>query len=506
MLSLLIAAAAASAAPLREAERVFLEFRDADDRARVSPSPHRSHVRDLRAAQARAGLAAIDDARLGDDDRRALEAMRRALAPVPAVADDLARRTYDAFRKAAEAIPFDGEVLDRLTIGARLATEPDPARRKLLFYALAPVWASVAGRPGTQSPYAELVKQRIEAWGRDPRGSPLEAEARAWGLEPAQLESWFVKILEAWRDHAVGPATIEPWDWAYVNGAADRALDAALPKNRMVDVARRYYRDLGVDPSDLGIELDLAPRRGKDPVAFTDFVRRGREVRGRWKRGQFVVSASYRTGGLGLLYELMHEMGHAAHLAAIRARPAENDWPDSDVLTESVADMLGVTAYDEGFQRRYVGTAADPSDSARACLSSYVMDVAWALLEIRAHREPFADPNALWTEIASRYLGIAPHPEIAWWATRGQLVGAPGYMTNYAMGAVLTEALRARVAEVRGRDAFEAPSSALYSWLSDQLFRFGQARASRTLVEEFLGAPPDPAPLVGRISSVGPPR
>ena len=45
-----------------------------------------------------------------------------------------------------------------------------------------------------------------------------------------------------------------------------------------------------------------------------------------------------------------------------------------------------------------------------------------------------ADPNAVWTDITSRYLHVIPHPELAWWAVRVQLVDKPGYMVNYGLG------------------------------------------------------------------------
>jgi len=53
------------------------------------------------------------------------------------------------------------------------------------------------------------------------------------------------------------------------------------------------------------------------------------------------------------------------------------------------------------------------------------MDTAWALFEIRMHREPDADPNAVWTEITRRYFRIRPHPELSWWAVRASSSACP---------------------------------------------------------------------------------
>jgi len=394
--------------------------------------------------------------------------MRRALSPQTEEDDAFSRSVYVAFGRAAEAIPYEGETLDRLTVLNRLAAEPGADRRKALFAALQPVWVSLAGKPGEPSPYGELIKRRREIWSRRVDGSPFDGKAKEWGLSPDELESWLTRVLVAWRDAAVSGPPVEPWDWYYANGAADRALASRLPLETTIAIAIRYDGDLGASPKRLGVALDLKPRRGKDPVAFTDFVRHGQYENGVWRRGEFRVSASYREGGLANLYELMHELGHGVHIAAIRARPAFCDWPDSDVLTEALADVLGVTAYEPAWQRRAIGAEAAPLDAQRARLAGAMLDVAWALLEIRAHRDPAIDPSALWAEITSSYLGIAAHPELPWWA-------------------ILAEALRARVRELRGPHAFENPSPTLYAWLSDRLYRCGLERPSRELVVGFLG-------------------
>ena len=54
--------------------------------------------------------------------------------------------------------------------------------------------------------------------------------------------------------------------------------------------------------------------------------------------------ATYRTGGLDNLNELLHETGHAVHIAAIHTRPAFADWPDSDPLT---VENLASTIYNQ---------------------------------------------------------------------------------------------------------------------------------------------------------------
>ncbi|HKN46340.1 MAG TPA: hypothetical protein VJ144_00085, partial [Candidatus Polarisedimenticolia bacterium] len=294
----------------------------------------------------------------------------------------------------------------------------------------------------------------------------------------------------------------EPWDFSYAAGKAARDLASKVPVGSLRLLNDRFYKDLGADPVALHIQYDLEPRDGKDPVAFTTFGIRPRLRAGAWTPGEPWVFASYRVGGLDNLEELLHETGHAVHIAAIRARPAFEDWPDSDLFTEAIADIAALEVYEPGWQRKYLGAAASLADALRDKYAGIVMDTAWALFEIRMHRNPAQDPNLLWTEITGRYLGIKPHPDRAWWAVRGQLINLPGYMLNYAAGAILIADLRARTKALHGEYGRGDP--AWYPWVAERLYRFGLERPARAVIEDFLGRPPDPKALLADLRRAGP--
>ncbi|MCI0372701.1 MAG: hypothetical protein L0214_15315, partial [candidate division NC10 bacterium] len=130
------------------------------------------------------------------------------------------------------------------------------------------------------------------------------------------------------------------------------------------------------------------------------------------------------------------------------------------------------------------------------------MDVAWALFELRMQRDPAADPNAVWTALTGDFLRIRPHPEWSWWAMRGQLVDSPGYMMNYAAGAILIAAIRARTRELHG--PFLEGDPGWYGWVAPRLFRFGLARPTRQVIEEFLGEAVSPAALLADMRRMAP--
>jgi hypothetical protein len=258
---------------------------------------------------------------------------------------------------------------------------------------------------------------------------------------------------------------------------------------------------LGADLRALGVRYDLGPREGKTPVAFTTFGARARRRDGRWTRAEPWVFATYRDGGLDNLNELLHETGHAVHIAAIRTRPAFADWPDSDPLSEAIGDFVALDVYEPAWQARWLGDSVPLAVGLRGRYAVIVLDVAWALFEARMLRDPEADPNAVWTAITGEYLRIRPHPELSWWAMRGQLVDAPGYMMNYAFGAVLIAAIRERTRLLRG--PFAPGDSSWYAWVAPRLFRYGVERASEEVLSEFLGGPVTVEPILRDMRRMG---
>lgn len=460
-------------------------------------------------------IEAVDSGPLPAEDRRALAHMRRTLggdlAPVPLAApptaaaerqpdcrydpqafphaDSLRARVYACYAWAQHHVIVGSDTLDRLTVYGELARVEDRERRRRLFLALDPVWRSINADNLPASPYRRLIA--LDA----ARGGELPAvrEARLAGVPPDSLEPWLLAVLAAWRA-AVPDSVIEPWDWYYLAGRPARELGSRVSRDRLVGLNVAVYRAVGADIGALNVRYDLEPREGKTPVAFCTFGARPRFVGGRWTPGEPSVFATYRTGGLDNLAELLHETGHAIHIAAIRTRPAFTDWPDSDPFTEAVADFIALDVAEPAWQQRWLGDSVPLADGLRARYGGIVLDVAWSLFELRMLRDPSADPNEVWTRLTSEYLRIRPHPELSWWAMRGQLVDAPGYMMSYAIGAMLIAALRARTVERHGPWIRGDPS--WYPWVSRTLFRYGLERPTREVVEEFLGGPVTPAALL----------
>jgi hypothetical protein len=512
---------------LAVAESLYADLRDVRDRINVTlasgtaahPASSIGAYNDLR-RKVSDRLAAIDSAALTATDARALGAMRQTLArdldslPLPTTAvsapakpscsfdpgavarlsnglDSLRVRMYDCYAWAQSHVVVGTDTLDRLSVLAALGRTENSERRRALFLGLDPVWRSMNGDNGPASPYRRLIRDEVRR--RNGAAPAALEQARASGVPPDSLEHWLRTILEGWRD-ATADSLSEPWDWYYQTGRASRALSGRISRARLTELNRAVYRSLGADLESLRVQYDLSPREGKTPVAYTTFGARPRFMNGHWRPGEPWVFATYRTGGLDNLNELLHETGHAIHIAAIRTRPAFADWPDSDPFTEAVADFMALEVYEPAWQQRWLGDSVPLAEGLRGRYGGIVMDVTWALFEIEMQRDTTADPNLLWTSLTRDYLHIRPHPELSWWAMRGQLIDAPGYMMNYAAGAILIAAIRDRTRKLHG--PFTQGDLNWYRWIALRLYRFGLERPTRKVIEEFLGGPVSPAAIL----------
>jgi hypothetical protein len=455
---------------------------------------------------------------LSNGDTRAIAAMRKqmkaftgggALLSPGAKCQDTARKdiAYPHLKSALVAcfveignsLSFEGGKINRVSALELLHEISDPGRRKAVFLAFVPLWRAINGNNEPDSPYRRMITGAAAEAAKN--GSEIDNAARDVGIDPPEVEHWLVQILDAWRESSAADVMIEPWDFRFRAGEADRLLGTYIPRESLQPINHRYYRDLGADLEQMGTLYDLAPRPEKTALAYTEFVTHGRMVNGVWKSTVARVSAPYERGGLFVLNELVHENGHVVNITAIRNRPAFVDWP-SDLFAEAFADVPAWSTYEPVWQRRYLGHEVPEQLSLRALYSAVMLDVAWSLFEVRMFRAPMTDPNALWTEITSRYLHIVPHPEFSWWAVRVQLADLPGYMVNYGFGAILTAEMREHISEALG--AFDAGDSRWYGWLSEHLLRYGSERDTRTLMQDFLGRPVSPQALLEQIHRLKP--
>lgn len=403
----------------------------------------------------------------------------------------LRRAIFEAWGAAMADLRIDGERMDRLTVAARLGREEDPAARRRLFLGMVPGWAVLDGPGGPgdpDGPYRRLLRDAGARWRR--AGSPIAANAAALGMDPESVEPTMRRILATFRSAAMPDGLVEPWDYRYVAGGLARRLDPAVPVDRLLPINDAHLAAIGADPAVLGIRYDVFPRPGRPliPTAFTTNLDIARRTPAGWRAATPWVFATYAEGGLGNLEELLHESGHALHVAAIRSRPALfAGAPDTAAFAEAIADVVGWTTHEPAFLARHLGAVVSDREAVVARYGSVMLDVAWTLFEIEVHRHADRPPNDAWAEIVERDLGIVGHPEWSWWAHRGQLIEGPGYLANYALGAVMVAAVRARIRELRGDWSTGDPG--WYAFVSERLLRWSGGRPPKAVLTELLGGP-----------------
>jgi Peptidase family M3 len=464
-----------------------------------------------------AALAKLPNDGLPRTDARAAALMRAGLSDFPADASTLSPSSkcknaqnpdldyialraalYSCFDELGNNLQFEGATVNRVSAFSMLEQIKEPERRKKMFLAFSPLWEASNGKDQRDSPYRRMIAMASADAAKNK--SAVIAAAESLGVQPADVEAWLGQILDTWRQVS-GERQIEPWDYRYAAGETGRQLDQTIPREGLRTISERYYHDLGADLNQLGVLFDLDPRPGKAPLAYTDLLQCGRMVNGAWRPAIARISASYGRGGLSNMLELVHEEGHAVHFVAVRARPAFT-YNDSLLFIEAFADVPSWSVYQPAWQQKYLGKSSSQSASLRNLFSGVMLDVAWALFEIRMLHNPAADPNAVWTDITSRYLHIVPHPEYSWWAVRVQLMDSPGYMVNYGLGAVITAEIRERIRQSIG--PFDAGNPRWYSWTSEHLLRIGGEVETQELLRGFLGHPVSPQPLIDDIRRLAP--
>jgi hypothetical protein len=524
-------AAPSSASTLTRLESAYAEFNDAAGVVGLIDSDPARHAHGYggrsraswvalyrgQRAQLLHGLRQLGTGDLSTTDRRAVLLMQEALtasaaapaSPAPTGHCEDAQRRGSALRAQQQALyacfvelgnrlSFENVRVTRVDALALLSTMPEPARRRALFMAFQPLWHALNGSDEPDSPYRRMIRQAATHPTTD--SSPIELAARTVEVPVEETERWLVSILDAWRQVS-GDSAVEPWDFRFQANTGVSALSELIPVDGMQQLNQRYYADLGLDLARAGVIYDLQPRIGKAPLAYSDFVIRGRLQEDTWQPTIARVSASYAHGSLGELNELVHENGHAAHMLALRTRPAFMDLGDP-LFYEAFADVPSWSVYEPRWQLKYLGRSASESDSMRALYAGVILDAAWALFDLRMLRHPDTDPNQLWTDITQRYLHIRPHPGFSWWAMRVQLVDVPGYMVNYGLGSVITADLRERIERELG--PFQTGEPRWFAWLGQNLLASGEEHPSTDLLRKFLGRPVSPDALLRQLRRVSP--
>lgn len=434
---------------------------------------------------------------------------RPNLLPEPVI-EDLVRRSNEiqaefyTFRAQLEGRPVtNNEILDVLR------GERDEARRRAAWEASKQIAPRVAGRlrdlvearnrAARSLGFRDYYRMRMELQEIDEdellavfdelRRRTDEPFATAKAEIDARLAERYGTRLDALRPwHYEDPFFQE----APLSG--ELGLDVYFKGRDLLEIADRFYRDIGLPIRDVLDRSDLYERAGKDQHAYCTNIDREGDVR-------ILCNLKDDDRWMGIL---LHELGHAAYEVFM---PASLPWlvrqPAHIATTEAIAMFMDRLTYDVDWLQRAAG--ASPADSAetrkrasQALRFEMLLTARWVLVMTYFERALYADPqrddlDTLWWDLVEELQLLArPAGRAAPdWASKIHLTVAPVYYHNYLLGELIASQLGATVRrDILGDNAPRgyAGCTELGDYLRARVFAPGASQHWQTLMERATGS------------------
>lgn len=382
----------------------------------------------------------------------------------------LSNKVEKAFNVARAQV--DGKELKDSEVRRVLKESKDSGRRKAVWEAAKVVGATVA------ADLKELVKERNEAARQlgfpnyhalqlhlnEQNGADvlrlfdeLDAMTRApFAAAKAELDEKLAK------DCGVKPSDLMPWhyhDPFFQEAPAVYAvsLDQPYLKADLLQLARDFYKGIGLPIADVIARSDLYEKPGKSPHAFCTDIDREGDVRVLAN----IVPNEYWMG------TMLHELGHSVYSS--KNIPASLPYllrTEAHILTtEGVAMMFERFSKQSNWLDKMGVKIENPAEfdsTARKVRRNQLLIFSrWCQVMLRFEKSMYENPdqdlNALWWDLVARYqlLKKPLNRNAPDYASKIHIVVAPVYYHNYQMGQLFASQLhRAIVKELYpGADA-----------------------------------------------------
>ncbi|MBI4277043.1 MAG: hypothetical protein HY660_01185 [Armatimonadetes bacterium] len=367
-----------------------------------------------------------------------------------------------------------------------LATEPDHSLRREAWEGLARLGGTVAGT--TQALMRTRNDLAREAGFRAYPDFALAPES----LTVEEVRGVIAALERGTRDayraalaRAAQASDIEdpqPWDGAFIVGAGETPFRALFTPERMLPLAYKTFRRLGLAEAAATIDVVTAeiPYHG-----ICIAIRVPEDIR---------IYLAPRHG-FPACSTVFHEFGHAFHWAGAAQKRHTFNY-ERGPITEMMAQTMALFARHEGWIVDVAGadarTAADWGRWLRLWygyyLREYMMHVTF---EYGVFDDPDRDLDALSADATARYVGVAALPSSGW-AFTAFLANYPVYRQNYILADVVAAANHTRLGEITPRpwsdpEAVEAIRASYWAP--------GSTLSWREKARRFTGAELDPAEL-----------
>lgn len=406
--------------------------------------------------------------------------------------------TFNNFRAATAAGPMSDNALREI-----LQASDDVPLRREAWEASKQVGAAAAPE------LLELVRLRNEAARalgyRDFYAMSLTLDELDEAELFAQLDRVEAGTRETFRAYRLGldtrlsarfgisPEQVRPWHMSdpffQEAPAAAINLDAWFEGRDPVQLAREFFKGIGLELGDLIERADLYEKPGKSQHAFCVSIDRMADVR---------VLCNLRPNEFWMSV-LLHELGHAVYDRSIdRTRPWLLRAPAHTLTTEASAMLFGRLSRNGAWLARWARVDAAEAERAGSTLEvatreQLLVMTRWCLVMCHMERALYADPEqdlaALWWDLVERFQMLCrPEGRTAPdWASKIHFSLAPVYYHNYLLGEMLASQLqRMLVSEVGSAWITQPASGAL---LLERVYAPGKSLDWRALIQSATGAP-----------------
>jgi len=318
-------------------------------------------------------------------------------------------------------------------------------------------------------------------------------------IEPQELKRLFDELDELTREpfsrlkqrldaqraahFNIAPADLRPWHFGdlFFQEAPpqqSRDLDEAFKDADLLELAQRYYADIGLPVDGILQRSDLYEKPGKSPHAFCADLDRAGDVR---------VLCNLKPNAYWA-DTLLHELGHAVYDKYIAPEvPFLLRQAASGITTEGIAQMFGALSKDPAWLEKYAKLdsrrAAQLGQAAQQALRDEKLIFSrWAQVMVRFEQAMYADPEQhltrLWYDLRRRYQMLNPpdDPGPADYAAKVHVLNTPVYYHNYLMGELFASQVRQALAQqVRAEAGVPVLLSGpqLGNWLKERVFAPG---------------------------------
>lgn len=357
---------------------------------------------------------------------------------------------------------LDGREYSNNELLARLREEKESGNRQTIWEALKQVGREVGPK------LVRLAQLRNQAARQLQYENFWQMQMHLQEHEPAEVEALFHELerttrepftqmkakLDAELAKRFGCGVEELGPWHYDNPFFQAA--PPLPKldpdefyrgksrEEIIEIARRFYREVGLPVEEVLRRSDLYERAGKDQHAFCTHIDREGDVR-------VLCNVRPTAEWMGVT---LHELGHAVYdMGVDRHLPFTLRQPAHALTTEGVAMLFEAKALEPGFLVQYVGVDPSRASAASEALAEQqrrnsMIFARWTLVmfhfEKALYEHPQQDLNRLWWDLVERFQQLhrpagRNEPD---WAAKPHFTIAPVYYHNYMLGELFASQLR----------------------------------------------------------------